>query len=134
MDLRHGDCLGEDGMKTIPDKSIDLILCDPPFQITANKWDVALPMKEMFEQYDRIIKDNGAIILFGCMPFTCDLINAYRKNFRYTLVWDKGIGTDFLNANRKPIRSHEDIVVFYKKLPTYNPQKFQGKPYTHAKA
>lgn len=123
------DCLGETGLCTITDKSIDMILCDPPFAITANKWDKPLDLVKMFKEYDRIIKDNGAIVLFGNQPFTTDLINAYRKKFRYSLVWDKNFGTDFFNCNRKPLKSHEDILIFYKTKPTYNPQKEEGKPY-----
>jgi site-specific DNA-methyltransferase (adenine-specific) len=121
--------LGDNGLSTIPDKSIDMILCDPPYAITANKWDKPLDLVKMFKEYDRIIKDNGAIVLFGNQPFTTDLINAYRKNFKYSLVWDKNFGTDFFNCNRKPLKSHEDIIVFYKKNPTYNAQMEEGKPY-----
>jgi DNA modification methylase len=127
--LYNEDCLGDKGLCTISDKSIDMILCDPPYAITANKWDKALDLEKMFKEYDRIIKDNGAIVLFGNQPFTTDVINAYRKNFRYSLVWDKNCGTDFFNCNRKPLKSHEDIIVFYKKSPTYNPQKEDGKPW-----
>jgi len=123
------DCLGEHGLCTIADKSIDMILCDPPYAITANKWDKPLDLENLFIEYDRIIKDKGAIVLFGNQPFTTDLINAYRKNFRYSLVWDKNFGTDFFNCNRKPLKSHEDIIVFYKKQPIYNPQMEEGNPY-----
>jgi site-specific DNA-methyltransferase (adenine-specific) len=129
--LYNVDCLGEQGLSTIADKSIDMILCDPPYAITANKWDKPLDLEKMFKEYDRIIKDNGAIVLFGNQPFTTDIINAYRKNFRYSLVWDKNMGTDFFNCNRKPLKSHEDIIVFYKNKPTYNPQKEEGKPYNN---
>jgi DNA modification methylase len=129
IQLFNEDCLGDKGLCTISDKSIDMILCDPPFGITANKWDKALDLEKMFKEYDRIIKDNGAIVLFGNQPFTTDVINAYRKNFRYSLVWDKNCGTDFFNCNKKPLKSHEDIIVFYKKSPTYNPQKEEGTPY-----
>ena len=127
--LYNVDCLGEKGLSTIANKSIDMILCDPPYAITANKWDKPLDLEKMFKEYDRIIKDNGAIVVFGNQPFTTDLINAYRKNFRYSLVWDKNMGTDFFNCNRKPLKSHEDIIVFYKNKPTYNPQKEEGTPY-----
>lgn len=130
MKLYNTDCLGEDGLCKIADKSIDMILCDPPYAITANKWDKPLDLAKMFLEYDRIIKDNGAIVMFGNQPFTTDLINAYRKNFRYSLIWDKNFGSDFFNCNKKPLKSHEDIIVFYKKQPAYNPQKEEGKPYT----
>jgi site-specific DNA-methyltransferase (adenine-specific) len=127
MELYNEDCLGDNGLCKIADKSIDMILCDPPYAITANKWDNPLDLEKMFKHYDRIIKDNGAIVLFGNQPFTTDIINAYRKNLRYSLVWDKNLGTDFFNCNRKPLKSHEDIIVFYKKQPTYNPQKEEGQ-------
>lgn len=127
--LFNEDCLGDLGMKQIEPKSIDMILCDPPYAITANNWDKGLNLEMLFKEFDRVIKDNGAIVLFGNQPFTTDLINAYRKNFRYSLVWDKNLGTDFFNCNRKPLKSHEDILIFYKKQPTYNPQKEEGKPY-----
>lgn len=129
--LFNVNCLGEQGLCTIPSASIDLILCDPPYAITANKWDKPLDLDKMFKEYDRIIKDNGAIVVFGNQPFTTDLINAYRKNFRYSLVWDKNQGTDFFNCNKKPLKSHEDILIFYKSKPTYNPQKEEGKPYSN---
>jgi len=129
LDLRHGDCLGENGLKTIPDKSIDMICTDPPYAITGNHWDLPLDLNELFKEYNRIIKDNGAIVVFGNQPFSTDLIVANRKYFRYELIWEKGKGTDFFNANVKPIKSHENILIFYKKKPTYNPQKTEGKPY-----
>lgn len=122
------DCL--EGMKLIPSKSIDMILCDLPYGVTAkNKWDVIIPFDTLWEQYERIIKDNGAIVLTASQPFTTKLIASNCKLFRYTLVWDKVMPTGFLNAKRMPLRQHEDIVVFYKKLPTYNPQMIvRGKP------
>jgi site-specific DNA-methyltransferase (adenine-specific) len=125
------DCLNIHGLPSLADKSIDMILCDLPYGITGNKWDIKLDLGALFKEYDRITKDNGAIVLFGNQPFTTDLINAYRKYFRYSLVWNKGYGTDFFNCNRKPLKSHEDILIFYKMQPTYNPQKEVGKPYTH---
>lgn len=129
IELHNEDCLGENGLCKIADKSIDMVLCDLPFGITANHWDCVLPLDKLFEQYNRIIKDNGAIVLFGSQPFTTDLINANRKYFRYELIWEKEQGSNFINANRMPLKSHENMLVFYKKLPTYNPQKIQGKPY-----
>lgn len=115
-------------METLPSKSIDMVLCDLPYGVTKNKWDSVLPFDELWEQYNRIVKPNGAIVLFSAGLFTVDLINSNRKNFRYTLVWDKVLTSGFLNANRMPLRSHEDICVFYKKLPTYNPQFTEGEP------
>ena len=126
IDLRHGDCL--ELMKDIPDKSIDMILCDLPYGKTQNKEDVSLPFDFLWKQYKRIIKDNGCIALFGQGTFFVDLVNSNRKMFRYDLVWNKKITSGFLNANKMPLRQHEQIAVFYKKLPTYNPQFSQGKP------
>lgn len=125
--IKQGDCLKL--MKEVPDKSIDMILCDLPYGTTQNKWDSVIDLDSLWEQYTRIIKDNGAIVLFSAEPFTSNLILSNLKMFRYDLIWSKPQGSDFLNANRKPLRSHENICVFYKKLPMYNPQKTLGKPY-----
>ena len=119
--IKHGDCL--ELMKNIPNKSVDMILCDLPYGTTQNKWDSVIDLDSLWEQYTRIIKDNGAIVLFSAEPFTSNLILSNLKMFRYDLIWSKSQGSDFLNANRKPLRSHENICVFYKKLPIYNPQK-----------
>ena len=124
IDLRQGDCL--DIMKSIPDKSVDMICCDLPHGVTNNKKDIALPFDKLWEQYNRIIKDNGCIALFAQGLFYVDLVNSNRKMFRYDLVWDKVMTSGFLNANRMPMRQHEQIAIFYKKLPTYNPQKVKG--------
>jgi site-specific DNA-methyltransferase (adenine-specific) len=120
------DCL--EGMKKIPDKSVDMILCDLPYGVTQNKKDVVIPFVPLWEQYERIIKDNGAIVLFAQGLFYVDLVSSNRKLFRYDLIWDKVLSSGFLNANRMPLRQHEQIAVFYKKLPTYNPQFTIGKP------
>lgn len=119
-----GNCL--ELMTGLEDKSIDMILCDLPYGTTQNKWDSILPLDKLWEQYERVIKDNGAIVLFGAQPFTSKLVMSNLKLFRYSLVWEKNKSTGFLNANRMPLRSHEDILVFYKKLPTYNSQKTTG--------
>lgn len=124
--LLKGDCL--EIMKTIPDKSINMILCDLPYGVTQNKLDIAIPLDRLWKQYERIIKDNGAIVLFAQGGFYIDLVNSNRKLFRYDLVWDKQLTSGFLNAKRMPLRQHEQIAVFYKKLPTYNPQFKEGKP------
>jgi site-specific DNA-methyltransferase (adenine-specific) len=122
------DCL--EGMKLIPDKSIDMILCDLPYGITTrNKWDVIIPLNKIWEQYERIIKDKGAIALTSVEPFTSLLVTSNLKLFRYDIIWEKQKGSDPLNANRKPLRSHENILLFYKKQPTYNPQFTVGEPY-----
>lgn len=115
------DCL--EGMKLIPDKSIDMILCDLPYGTTACKWDTIIPFEPLWEQYERIIKDNGAIVLTASQPFTTTLISSNIKLFRYEWIWKKTKATLFQHANRMPLRNHENICVFYKKLPTYNPQK-----------
>ena len=124
--LIQGDCI--ELMKNIPDKSVDMILCDLPYGVTKNKQDITLPFYKLWEHYERIIKDNGAILLFGQGTFYVDLVNSNRKLFRYDLVWDKQLTSGFLNAKRTPLRQHEQIAVFYKKLPTYNPQFTQGSP------
>lgn len=128
----NADCLT--GMRLIADKSIDLILCDLPYGTTRNKWDMVIPFSELWVQYERIIKDHGAIVLFSDGLFTAQLIQSNTKLLRYNLVWDKGHGTDFLNANVKPLKCHEDITVFYKKKPTYNKQFWYSTPYRPTKA
>lgn len=111
-------------MQTIPDESVDLILADLPYGTTQNDWDVVIPMQPLWEQYRRIIKPNGAIVLTAAQPFGSMLVMAAIDLFRYDLIWEKSIATGFLNANRMPLRGHESVLVFYKALPTYNPQKF----------
>lgn len=129
--LKQGDCL--ELMKEIPDGSVDMILCDLPYGTTKNKWDTAIPLDLLWNQYKRIIKENGAIILFCDGLFTANLIQSNVKMWRYNLIWDKQRGCDFLNANVKPLKSHEDIAVFYKKKPTYNKQAWYSKPYKRQK-
>lgn len=124
--LYNGDCL--EVMKDISNKSVNMVLCDLPYGITQNKKDIVIPFDRLWNEYERIVKDNAAIILFGQGTFFVDLVNSNRKLFRYDLVWDKQLTSGFLNANRMPLRQHEQIAVFYKKLPTYNPQFKQGKP------
>ena len=130
IELIQGDCL--ELMKEIPDKSVDMILCDLPYETTRNKWDVIIPFEPLWEQYNRVIKDNGAIVLFADGLFMSNLMLSNTKLWRYNLVWDKVLTSGFLNANRMPLRQHEEICVFYKKQPTYNPQKLKGKP-NHSK-
>ena len=125
IDLRKGDCL--ELMKDIPDKSIDAIIADLPYGVTRAKWDNILDLDLLWKQYERIIKPNGAVILFGSQPFTTTLINSNIKDFKYTLVWDKKMKVGMMNCKRMPLRQHEDIMVFYKKQPTYNPQMTKGK-------
>jgi len=123
--IYNEDCL--EGMRRIPSKSVDCVICDLPYGVLNRgnryaQWDKILPMDKVWEQYERIIKDNGAILLFAQGMFTAKLMLSNEKMWRYNLVWDKNIPTGFLNANRMPLRNHEDICVFYKKLPTYHPQ------------
>ena len=112
MRLIHGDCLEK--MKDIPDKSIDMILCDLPYGTTACKWDVVIPFEPMWEQYERIIKDNGAIVLTASQPFTTKLINSNEKLFKYEFIWIKSKPTGFINAKNAPLKKHENILVFSK--------------------
>ena len=126
--LYKGDCL--ELMKSIPDGSIDAVITDPPYQKTQNSWDSIIPLEPMWEQIKRVIKPNGAIVLFGQNTFTFKLGLSNEKMFRYTLTWEKTKAGGFLNAKRMPLQAHEDILVFYKQLPTYNPQFEEGKPYT----
>ncbi len=121
-----GDCL--EIMKTIPSNSIDMILADLPYGLTKNKDDITIPFDPLWKQYKRIIKKNGAILLFSQGMFYIDLVCSNKKMFRYDIIWDKKLTSGFLNANRMPLRVHEQIAVFYSKLPKYNPQFTQGKP------
>lgn len=122
--IANGDCL--EVMKTIPDKSIDMILCDLPYGTTACKWDVIIPFEPLWEQYNRIIKNNGAIVLFGSEPFSSLLVCSNLKMFKYEWIYEKTQPSGHLNAKRMPMKYHENILVFYKKQPTYNPIKTTG--------
>lgn len=121
----NGDCL--EVMKEIDAKSIDLILCDLPYGATQNKWDVVIPPVPLWEQYERIIKPNGAILLFGQDKFTATMMLSNPKLHRYNIIWDKVLKSGFLNAKKMPLREHEDIMVFYKSPPPYNPQMVKGE-------
>jgi site-specific DNA-methyltransferase (adenine-specific) len=120
IDLRCGDCL--ELMKDIPNKSIDMILCDLPYGTTACKWDVVIPFEPLWEAYERIIKDDGAIVLFSKQPFTTELIHSNLKNFKYSLVWKKDNHDNPMMAKKRILNITEDINLFYKKQCTYNPQ------------
>lgn len=113
-------------MQEIPDGSVDLILCDPPYGTTACSWDSIIPFDKLWEQYNRILKPNGAVVLFSAQPFTTQLIASNRKAFRYCWYWVKNQPTGFTYARYQPMRKVEDICVFYKKMPTYNPQGIQA--------
>ena len=123
----QGDCIQV--MEKIPDESIDLILCDLPYGTTTNKWDFQIPLDKLWKQYLRIIKKNGVIALTSQGIFTARLIISGEKYFKYKVVWEKSKSTNFLNAKKQPLRKHEDICVFYKKNPKYNPQMGNGTPY-----
>jgi len=127
--IYNEDCLGENGMCLIPDKSVDMILCDLPYGTTQCKWDTVLPFDKLWQQYERIIKDNGAMLLFAQPPFDKALGFSNIKNLRYEWIWEKEQGTGNLNANKMPLKKTENILVFYKKLPVYNPQMTTGSPY-----
>jgi len=123
----EGDCL--DVMPKIPDKSIDMILSDLPYGTTQNEWDSVIPLDKLWEEYERIIKDNGVIALTSQGAFTAKLISSNYKLFQYKIVWIKSKATNFLNAKKQPLRKHEDICIFYKKQSPYNPQMSKGNPY-----
>ena len=126
--LLQGDCLQL--MKEIPDKSVDMILCDLPYGTTRNKWDSIIPLDKLWKMYERLIKDNGCIALFAQTPFDKVLGVSNLKMLRYEWIWKKDNGTGFLNAKKMPMKAHENILVFYKKQPIYNPQMRKGfKPY-----
>lgn len=127
IELKQGDCL--ELMKEIPDKSIDMILCDLPYGKTINKWDVILPFDRLWEQYKRIIKDSGVIVLFGNEPFSSKLRLSNLNQYRYDWKWNKCTHSNPLIAKKQPLRIYEDILIFYQKQPTYNPQIRKGKPY-----
>ena len=136
MKLIHGDCLEE--MKNIPDKSIDMILCDLPYGTTACKWDTIIPFDKLWEHYKRIIKDNGAIVLTASQPFTSLLIASNLELFKYCWTWEKDNGTNFITSHYQPLRVIEEVCVFGKGATSfvkngrnmkYNPQMTEGKPY-----
>lgn len=119
-DIYQGDCLED--MKTLPDHSVDMILCDLPYGTTANKWDAVIPFAPLWEQYRRIGKEGCVFALTASQPFTTALINSNPAMFRYELIWDKTKSGNFALARKQPMKSHENIVVFYRKQPVYNPQ------------
>ena len=133
--LLQGDCL--ELLPTIQDNSIDMILADLPFGMTDNEWDSVIPLQPLFKQYERVIKDHGAVLLFGMGKFGASLImNAPKKMpYRYDWIWQKTLAVGFLNCRKMPLRTHENIYVFYKHLPTYHPQMRQGfRPYESHKS
>ena len=128
MKLINGDCLEE--MKNIPDGSVDMILTDPPYGTTQNKWDSVIDLNLMWTELNRIVKDDGAVVMTAQQPFTSHLIMSNPKNFKYCWTWVKEAGTGFLNAKKYPLKDNEDVVVFCRKPHIYNPQMREGEPYT----
>lgn len=131
MQLIHGETLEQ--MALLPNESIDLILADLPYGATKVEWDKILPFDKLWENYERLIRPNGAVILFSQQPFTTKLISSNYKMFRYEIIWNKVRTTGFLNSNRMPLKQHENILIFYKKLPTYNPQMTEGRAPSHSR-
>ncbi|WP_270436441.1 DNA-methyltransferase [Candidatus Bacteroides intestinigallinarum] len=125
--LFEGDCI--EYMKMLPDNCIDMVLCDLPYGTTQNKWDSVIPLDELWKEYKRIVKDNGAIVLTSHGLFTALLIMSNANMYKYKWIWEKSKSTNFLNAKKQPLRKHEDVCVFYKKQPIYNPQMIDGEPY-----
>ena len=128
IELWHGDCL--ELMKDIPDGSVDMVLCDLPYGTTRNKWDNVIPLDSLWKEYKRVVKKNGAIVLFAQTPFDKILGASNLDMLKYEWIWEKSQGTGHLNAKKMPMKSHENILVFYRQLPTYNPQWEWGKSYT----
>lgn len=126
--IYNEDCF--EGMKRIPDGSVDLIVTDPPYASTCLEWDKPIDIPAMFKEFLRVCKGNAAIVIFSQLPFAVDLINSQRKLFRYEWIWEKQLGVGFYHANQMPLRAHENILIFYRHLPTYNPQFTKGSSYT----
>jgi len=123
----EADCLEK--MQDIPDWSIDMVLCDLPYGITQNVWDSYIPLDQLWEQYLRILKPKGVVALTSFGVFTAKLILSQEKLFKYKWIWEKSKSTNFLNSKRQPLRKHEDVCIFYRSQPTYNPQMSQGEAY-----
>ena len=121
ISLLHGDCF--ELLKTIPDNSIDLVLTDPPFAITRNKWDIPFNLDSLWSELYRVAKERAAFVVHTFQPFTTDLINSNRKHFKYLWYWDKHNKTGFLNAKKQPLRQIEEIAVFYRKQQYFSPPR-----------
>ena len=125
--IYHGDCI--EGMKILPDNSVDMVLTDPPYGTTCNKWDTVVDMDAFWKEIKRVTKKNSAILIFTQMPFTATAVMSNLKMFRYEWICEKANATGFLNARRMPMKCHENVLVFYGKLPVYHPIMEHGKPY-----
>lgn len=122
--LLQGDCM--ELMSRIPDGSIDMVLSDLPYGTTRCRWDTPINLQELWKQYRRVVKENGAIVLFSAQPFTTELISSNKAMYRYEWIWKKTQPSGFMNAKKMPLRTHENIEIFYRKPPTYNPQMTHG--------
>lgn len=131
-ELLQGDCL--ELLRDVPAESVDMVLCDPPFGSTQNAWDCVIPTPPLWENLTRVCKPNAAMLFFSQMPFAAELVTSNRKMFRYEWIWQKSNKTGFLNAKKMPLKEHENILVFYQRLPTYNPQMQKGKTHTRNKS
>tara|TARA_A100001515_G_scaffold143905_1_gene146386 strand:- start:105 stop:845 length:741 start_codon:yes stop_codon:yes gene_type:complete len=131
-EVHHGDCL--EIMKNIPDGSVDMILCDLPYGTTQCKWDTIIPLEFLWEEYRRVAKRNAPMVFTAAQPFTSVLISSNLKEFKYNWVWEKSKATGYLNAKKMPMRAHEDVCVFYRKPPVYNPQMWESTPYNKGSA
>ena len=120
IELKNMDCL--DLLKSLPDASVDLMLTDPPYGVTDMEWDKPINLAELWLEWERVVKPNGAFVIFSTHPFTTDLIISRRGFFKYEWIWEKSLATNFPNANKMPLKKHENILVFYRQQPTYNPQ------------
>jgi len=125
--LFNEDCLT--GMARLDDHSIDMVLADPPYQTTHNSWDSLIDLDELWRQLKRVCKPCAAVVMTAAQPFTTKLIGSNLRDFKYCWYWRKNIATGFLNAKKQPLRAMEDVVVFYRKPPVYNPQMVDGEPY-----
>ena len=128
VDLHLGDCLNI--LPTLPDDSVDMVMVDLPYGTTACKWDSIIPLDFLWEQYNRICKKNAAMLFTSAQPFTTTLASSNINNFRYEWIWEKPQGTNPMNAKVMPLKSHENILVFYRSKPTYNPQMWYSTPYS----
>jgi DNA modification methylase len=132
INLMLGDCT--ESMKTINSGSVDMVFADLPYGTTQNKWDIIIPFQPLWEQLNRVLKENGAAVFTSMQPFTSLLVTSNIDNYKCDYVWKKPRATGHLNAKKQPLRNKEDIIVFYRKQPTYNPQFTEGKPYSQFKA
>ena len=128
IQVRNIDCLV--GLREVPSRSVDMVLSDLPFETTNCHWDEKIPLKPLWTQINRVMKERAACVLFAQMPFAAELVATSPIKFRYEWIWEKPLGTGFFNAKKCPLRCHENILVFYRALPKYNPQWRQGEPYT----